>query len=81
MGIGPISAVRPVSMIRPSPQGPDLTQVVEVEHLGQSGEDDCTPADRNAQRGLEDEDEPETVTDVDPRDDADAPSGNVSFFA
>ena len=82
MGIAPISAVRPVSMIRPSPEGPDLTHVVEVELLGQSGEDEYTPADRTAQRGLEDEEQEEQpVEDLDPRKDTDALRGNVSLFA
>jgi hypothetical protein len=82
MGIAPISAVRPVSMITPSPEGPDLSRVVEVEHLGHSGEDEYTPADQTAQRGLEDEEEEAVrVTDLDPPKDTDAPPANISLFA
>jgi hypothetical protein len=92
MGIGPISAIRPVSMIRPSPEGPDLSRVVEVEHLDQSdqdqsdrdpsGQDEYTPADGKARRGLEDEEqEGQFVADFDDRNDTDASSSNVSFVA
>jgi hypothetical protein len=82
MGIGPISAIRPVSMIRPSPEGPDLSRVVEVEHLDQSGQDEYTPADGKARRGLEDEEqEGQFVADFDDRKDTDASSSKVSFVA
>jgi hypothetical protein len=82
MGIAPISAVRAVSMIAPSPEGPDPSPIVEVEHLGQSGEDQYTPADRTVRRGLEDEEEEALlVTNLDPPKDTDAPPGNVSLFA
>jgi hypothetical protein len=87
MGIGPISAIRPVSMIRPSPEGPDLSRVVEVEHLDQSdqdqsGQDEYTPADGKARRGLEDEEqEGQFVADFDDRKVTDASSSKVSFVA
>jgi hypothetical protein len=97
MGIGPISAIRPVSMIRPSPEGPDLSRVVEVEHLDQSGQDhsdqdhsdqdpsgqdEYTPADGKVRRGLEDEEhEGPFVADFDDRKDTDASSSKVSFVA
>ena len=82
MGIAPISAVRPVSMITPSPEGPDPSPIVEVEHLGQSGEDEYTPADRTVHRGLEDEEEEaQPATDLDPPKETDAPPANVSLFA
>jgi hypothetical protein len=57
MEVGPISAVRPVSPIKPSPVAPDLSRVFEVEYLGQSGEDEYRPSNRKAARGLEDEEE------------------------
>jgi len=52
MDIGPISAIRPISTIRPSPIAPDLSRVYEVEYLGES-DDEYTA--RKAGRGLEDE--------------------------
>jgi hypothetical protein len=55
MEIGPITAVRPVTMIKPSRSAPDLSRVFEVEYLGQSGDDEYTRANGNAARGLEDE--------------------------
>jgi hypothetical protein len=56
MEIGPITAVRPVTMIK-SPRGaPDLSRVFEVEYLGQPG-DEYTPANGKAERGLEDEED------------------------
>lgn len=82
MDIGPISAIRPVSTIRPSPIAPDLSRVYEVEYLGQS--DDEYTAARKAARGLEDEEgeaaeglEEETGTGTRPA----AEASRVSFFA
>ena len=79
MGIGPISAVRPVSMIKPSTEDPDLTRVFEVEHMGPSRDDEYTPANGKASRGLEDEEEQAPVPDA--PNDAEAPSTTVSLFA
>ncbi len=56
MEIGPVSAIRPVTMLKRSPSAPDLSRVFEVEYLGQSNDDGYTPADRKPGRGLEDED-------------------------
>ena len=58
MEIGPISAIRPVAPVKPSTAAPDLSHVYEVEYLGQS-DDEYTPGNRKAARGLEDEAEPE----------------------
>jgi hypothetical protein len=83
MDIGPISAIRPVTMIKPISAAPDVSRVVEAEYLGHSGDDEYTPANRKAARGLEDEgQEPEQEILVD----SDAPfrtvaSTGVSFFA
>jgi len=83
MEIGPITAVRPVPVAKPSPAAPDLSRVFEVEYLGQSADDDYTPANRKAARGLEDEEDeagedlPEAGADRAPL----TPSGRVSFFA
>jgi hypothetical protein len=82
MGIGPISAVRPVSMIKPSPEDPDLTRVFEVEHTGPSGDDEYTSANRKPSRGLEDEEEGgQAPAGLDAPDDADSPPSIVNLFA
>lgn len=84
MDISPISAIRPVTSIRPSPAASDLSRVFEVEYLGQSGEDEYTPVNRNV-RGLEDEDDEDVESRETMDDPKDAPnpvrSGTVSFFA
>ena len=36
MDIGPISAISPVTMVKPAPVAPDLSRVFEVEYLGHS---------------------------------------------
>jgi hypothetical protein len=85
MAIGPIYAVRPVSMIKPSPEDPELSRAVEVEHLGRSEDDEYTPANRKASRGLEDEAEDEDhgapSADLENRKDTGALTSNVSVFA
>ncbi len=57
MEIGPITAVRPVPMIKVSRGAPDLSRVFEVEYLGQSGDDEYSRANGKAARGLEDEED------------------------
>ena len=82
MGIGPISAVRPVSMIKPSLEDPDLTRVFEVEHMGPSGDDEYTPASQKASRGLEgEEEEGPAPAGLDGANDTDAPPSVLSLFA
>jgi hypothetical protein len=82
MGIGPISAVRPVSMIKPSPEDHDLTRVFEVEHMGPSADDEYTPASQKPSRGLEDEEELGQVpAGPDSPNDTDGPASIVSLFA
>jgi len=78
MDIGPISAIRPVAMVRPTAGAPDLSRVYEVEYLGQSGDDEYSPANRKAARGLEDEDEPAEPTQ---QDGLPGGTGSVSLFA
>ena len=80
MDIAPISAIRPVTPVKPSPSAPDLSRVFEVEYLGHSGDDEYTPANRKAFRGLEDE---EDQIAADEPFDAPGPisSRKVSFFA
>ena len=82
MGIGPISAVRPISMIKPSPEDPDLTRVFGVEHMGPPGDDEYSPASGKPSRGLEDEEDAgQTPAGLDSANDADAPPSTVSLFA
>ena len=82
MDIGPVSAIRPVTSIRSFPGGSDLSRVSEVQHRDQSRDDEYTPADRQASRGLEDEEDEEVAPD-DPAGVAPvaSSSGKVSFFA
>jgi hypothetical protein len=84
MEIGPISAIRAVPMISPETAAPDLSRVVKAENRGQSGDDEYTPANRKAARGLEDEEDDLTEESIE----AEAvspvlvsPSTKVSFFA
>lgn len=81
MDIAPISAIRPVTMVKPSPAAPDLSRVFEAEYLGQSSDDEYTPNSRKAVRGLEDED-----GELESSAESDAPasgiaSGGLSLFA
>jgi hypothetical protein len=81
MEIGPITAVRPVPMIKVSRGAPDLSRVFEVEYLGQPGDDEYTQA--KAARGLEDEEDDVAVETEDrgvPAE-ADVPLNKVSLFA
>jgi hypothetical protein len=82
MEIGPITAVRPVPMIKPSRGVPDLSHVFEVEYLGKSGDDEYTGGNGKAARGLEDEEDISDGT-VDAGVEAETvvPSNTVSFFA
>ena len=82
MEIGPVSAIRPVTMIKPSSTAPDLSRVYEVEYLGESGDDEYTPANRSAARGPEDEDQegaPDAMEFETPE--ATNAAGKVNFFA
>ena len=82
MDISPISALRPVSMMKRSPEDPDLSRVVEVEHMGRSEDDEYTPADRRASRGLEDDEKAgEASADLDGASEAGAPVKAVNLFA
>ena len=46
MDIGPIIAIRPVTMIKPSLKAPDLSRVFEAEYLGQSKDDEYSSDNR-----------------------------------
>jgi hypothetical protein len=81
MDIGPVSASRPVTMIRPSPAAPDLSRVGETENRGHSGDDDYTSNDKKAARGLEDEENETTPEDSAAAASRPHPAGSVSFFA
>ncbi len=88
MDIGPVSAIRPVSAVRPSPPGSDgnaeLSGVFAAEFRGQQRDDAYSPG-RKATRGLEDEDE-EMDSEL---DDSEPPfasqisdsDSSISFFA
>jgi len=82
MDIAPVSAIRPVTMVKPSPAAPDLSRVFEAEYLGQSPDDEYTPANRQPARGLEDE-EDETMAEelVDEQTLRTLSSAKVSCFA
>jgi hypothetical protein len=82
MDIGPISAIRPVAMVKPSRGAPDLSRVFEVEYLGQSRDDQYSSANQKAARGLEDEEAEflaEDPTEADPSAEPLVRSGNVNF--
>ena len=81
MDISPVSAIRPVTLIRPSSDSPDLSRVTETENRRHSGEDEYTSADSKAGRGLEDEeDEPASESPAGtPADSTSSPS--LSVFA
>jgi hypothetical protein len=88
MDIGPVSAIRPVSSVRPSPPGsdrnPDLTGVFAAEFRGQQRDDAYSPS-RKATRGLEDEDE-EMDSELDNSEppfasQSSATDSSISFFA
>jgi hypothetical protein len=81
MDIGPVSAIRPVTLVRPSPATPDLSRVGETENRGHSGDDEYTPADRKAARGLEDEEDEAAVEEPTEAPWQPGSSGTVSFFA
>jgi len=82
MEIGPIPAIRPVTMIKPSLTAPDLSRVFEVEYLGHSADDEYTPGNGKATRGLEEEEEnlDEAAVESGARQ-LPPPAGKVSFFA
>lgn len=81
MDIGPVAAIRPVTMIRPSPGTLDLSRVGETENRGRSGEDEYTPTSRKAARGLEDEEDEAAGEDSSQAPARANPSGSVSYFA
>ena len=84
MDISPISAIRPVTSIKPSPAAPDLSRVFEVEYLGQPEDDEYTSGNRRAARGLEDEEDDGQGEELADNGQPEAPpvrSGPVSFFA
>ena len=82
MDIGPISAIRPVTMVKPSPAAPDLSRVFEAEYLGQPADDEYTPGNRKASRGLEDEEEDDELESASAEAAPFPPASNkVSFFA
>ena len=82
MDIAPISAIRPVTMVKPSPAAPDLSRVFEAEYLGESRDDEYSPAQRKATRGLEDEEDETSDEELSAEDkEKSVPAARVSFFA
>jgi hypothetical protein len=81
MDIGPVSAIKPVTMIKPSATAPDLSRVFEVEYLGESGDDEYTPANRKAGPESEDQEEEAGVETLTEAETQPPPSGSVSLFA
>lgn len=56
MEIGPISGIRPLAMVKPPAQAPDLAGVFAVE-LRKQDEEENYSGNQRASRGLEEEDE------------------------
>ncbi len=83
MEIGPITAVSPVSRMKLSRGAPDLSRVFEVEYLGPSGDDEYTPGNGKAARGLEDEEEDaaDKTPDAETQAEGIVRSSKVNFFA
>jgi hypothetical protein len=81
MDIGPISAIRPVTMVKPVPTAPDLSRVFEVEYLGRSGDDEYMSNHRKAARGLEDEEEGDAEAAEPEAPPQSVAPGRVNFFA
>jgi hypothetical protein len=86
MDIGPISSIRPVLPVRPSPPGsdarPDLAGVFAAEFRDQQRDDAYSPS-RKASRGLEDEDSEEEAADLQSAGERRNASedSSISFFA
>jgi len=81
MDIGPVSAIRPVVMVRPGSGPPDLSRVSGVQNQGHSDEDEYTSAEGRASRGLEDEDDEPAAEEAAEVPAAGTRSGKVNFFA
>ena len=82
MDIGPISAIRPVTMIKPSLKTPDLSRVFEAEYLGQSKDDEYSSDNRKPSRGLEDEEDTDAAeTLANETSEGAEGSGKVNFYA
>ncbi len=87
MGIGPVTGVRPVTMVKPSTTGRDLSGVFAVEFREQDQEEAYSRSHPAAARGLEDEEtddvaEQESLTQESSSDDPHTGiHPKVSFFA
>ena len=62
MEIGPITGIRPISMVKPPSPAPDLSGVFAVEFRGRQ-QDESSNSSRRASRGLEKEAEDEDLAD------------------
>jgi hypothetical protein len=68
-------------MMKQPLEDPDLSRIVEVEHRDASEDDEYTPANQKASRGLEDEEEGQAPADLDDPKDRGAAASIVNFFA
>lgn len=79
MDIGPVSAIRPVQAVRPSPPGSeqnqDLTGIFAAEFRDQQRDDSYSPS-RQPDRGLEDE----NTEDESPSSPDDPAEGAINIF-
>jgi hypothetical protein len=84
MEIGPVANVRIAPMVRPKEAYLGLTDVNEVEHITQSGDEIYIPSGTKATRGFEDEEdiyeESDEDLNVELRGQADE-NGKISRFA
>ena len=83
MEIGPISAIRPVPMIRPESAPTNLSRVFKAEYRAQRSDDEYSPANGQAARGLEvEEDEAgDESAEAESLPEVILPRSKVSFFA
>ncbi len=89
MEIGPVNAVRPVPMVKPSRTDVDLTGVFAVEFRKQPEDATYSSNQQRVARGLEDEAAPDEDLQEDPGSDTASGSsfppvtavGKISFFA
>lgn len=93
MEIGPITAVRPVSPVKPSRRDVDLSAVFAIELRKQNDEETDSSSHQKAARGLEEDDLQDDIIGEDDlrrevnTEDADMPpssvatSNKISFFA
>lgn len=84
MDLGPVGAISPVSMIRPSPPGsetnPDLAGVFAVELRDHQGEDSYSPSHEKPS-GLQDENADESSDAGSSSETSDSSETTINIFA